>query len=57
MDAGADDSRDRLSTYEASCSLSPSQLAGQPSSNSGRQGRFGNLGYQCVMGHCIKGSL
>ena len=55
-DAGADDSRARLGTSEASCSLSPSQVAGQPSSDGGRQRRSGNLGYQCVMRHCIKGS-
>ena len=55
-DAGADDSRARHGTSEASCSLSPSQVAGQPSSDGGWQGRSGNLGYQCVMRHCIKGS-
>ena len=50
------DSRARLGTSEASCSLSPSQVAGQPSSNGGRQGRrSGNLGYQRVMRYCIKG--
>ena len=32
-DAAADDSRARLGTSEASCSLSPSQVAGQPSSD------------------------
>ena len=51
-----DDSRARLDTSEASCSLSPSKIAGQPSSDGGRQGRSGNLGYQYVMRHCIKGS-
>ena len=49
-----DYSRARLGTTEASCSLSPSQVAGQPSTDGGRQGRSGNLGYQCVMRHCIK---
>ena len=48
-DAGADDSRAQLGTSEASCSLSPSQVAGQPSSDGGRQGRSNNLGYQCIM--------
>ena len=47
----------RIGTSEASCSLSPSQVvAGQPSSDGGRQGRSDNLGYQCIMGYCIKGS-
>ena len=41
---GADDSRARLGTSEASCRLSPSYVAGQSSSNGGRQGRSGNLG-------------
>ena len=50
------DSRVRLGTSEASCSLSPSQVAGQPSSDGVRQGRSDNLGYQYVMRHCIKGS-
>ena len=50
------DSRTRLDTSEARCSLSPSQVAGQSSSDGGRQGRSGNLGYQYVMRHCIKGS-
>ena len=54
--AGADDYRDRLGTSEASCSLSPSQVAGQPSRDGGRQGRSNNLGYQCIMRHCIEGS-
>ena len=45
----------RLESLEP-CSLSPSQVAGQPSSDGGRQGRTGNLGYQCIMRHCIKGS-
>ena len=49
-----DDSRARLGTSEASCSLSPSQVAGQPSSDGGRQGRSDNPGYQCIMRHCIK---
>ena len=31
MDAGEDDSRARLGTSESSCSVSPSQIAGQPS--------------------------
>ena len=56
MDAGADDSRARLGTSEASCILSPSQVAGQPSSDDGRQGQSVNLGYQCTMRYCIKGS-
>ena len=51
-----DDSRARLGTSEASCSLSPSQVAGQPSSDGGRQGLSGNLGNQCIMRYCIKGS-
>ena len=51
-----DDSRARLGTSEDSCSLSPSQVAGQPSSDGGRQGQSNNLGYQCIMRHCIKGS-
>ena len=50
-----DDSRAQLTTSEASYSWSPSQVAGQPSSNGGLQGQSGNIGYQCVMGHCIKG--
>ena len=45
-----------LGPLKASCSLSPSQVAGQPSSAGGRQERSGNLGYQYVMRHCIKGS-
>ena len=53
-DAGADDSGARLGTFEASCSMSPSQVAGQPSSDGARKGRSGNLGNQCVMRHCIK---
>ena len=55
-DAGADDSRARLGTSEASCSLFPYQVGGQPSSDGGRQGRSDNLGYQCIMRHCIQGS-
>ena len=55
-DAGTNDSRARLDASEASCSLSPSQIAGHPSSDDGRQGGSGNLGYQYVMRHCIKGS-
>ena len=55
-DAGADDSRARLGTSEASCRLSPSQVAGQPLSDGGRHGRSDNLGYQCIMRHCTKGS-
>ena len=51
------DSRARLGISEASCIVSPSQVAGQPSSDGGRQGRSGNLGYQYVMKHCIKGRL
>ena len=38
------------------CTLSPSQVAGQSSSDGGRQGQSGNLGYRYVMRHCIKGS-
>ena len=37
-DAGADNSRARPGTSEASYRLSPSQVAGQPSSDGGRQG-------------------
>ena len=48
--------RARLGTSEASCILSPSHVAGQSSSDGGRQGRSGNLGYQYVMRNCIKGS-
>ena len=55
-DGGADDSCARLGTSESSCSLYPSQVAGQPSSDGGRQGRSDNLGYQCIMRHCITGS-
>ena len=51
-----DDSLAPLGTSEASCSLSPSQVAGQPLSDGGRQGRSGNPGYQYVMRHCIEGS-
>ena len=36
------------------CSLSPSQVAGQPSSDGGRQGQSDSLGYQCITRHCIK---
>ena len=36
--------------------LSPSQVAGQPSSDDRRQGRSDNLRYQCIMRRCIKGS-
>ena len=53
-DTGAEDSGAPLDTSEASCSLSPSQIVGQPSSDVGRQGESGNLGYQYVMRHCIK---
>ena len=56
MDAGAENYRAGHGTSEASCSLSPSQVAGQQSSDGGRQGRSGNRGYQFVMRHCIKGS-
>ena len=56
MEAGADGSCARLGTSEASCSLSPSQVAGQPSSDGGWQERSDNLGYQCIMKHGIKGS-
>ena len=52
QDAGADDSRVRLDI--SSCSLSPFQVAGHPSSNVGRQERSRNLEYQYVMSHCIK---
>ena len=38
-------------TSEASRSLSPSQVAGQPSSDGRRQGPSGNLGYQYGMRH------
>ena len=55
-DAGADDSRAVLDTPEASCSLSPSQTAGQPSSDGGRHVRPGNVEYHYVTRHCIKGS-
>ena len=51
-----DDSRAQLGISEASRSFSPSQVAGQPSSDGGRQGRSDNLGYQCIMRHCIKSS-
>ena len=51
-----DDSCAQLDTSQASCSLSPSYVAGQPLSDGGWEGRSGNLGYQCVMRHCIKGS-
>ena len=51
-----DDSRARLGTSEASCSLSPSLVVGQPWSDGGRQGRSVNIRYQCIMRHCIKGS-
>ena len=37
MDAGADDSRAQLDTSEASSSLSPSYVAGQPSNDGERQ--------------------
>ena len=47
-------SRALLGISEAGCSLSPSQVAGQPSSNGGRKGRSGNFAYQRVMRHCIK---
>ena len=33
-----------------------SQVVGQPSADGGRQERSSNLGYQCVMKHCIKES-
>ena len=56
MDTRAYDSRDRLHSSEASCSLSPSLVAGQSSSVGGRQGRSDNLGYMYGMGYCIKGS-
>ena len=56
LEGGADDSHARLGTSEASCSLSSSHVVGHPSSDGGRQGRPGNLGYQYVMRHCIKGS-
>ena len=46
----------RLDTSEASCSLTPSQVAGQPSSDGGWHGRSVNLAYQYVMRHCIKDS-
>ena len=49
-----DHSRDRLDTSEVSCSSSPSQVAGQSSSDGARQGRSDNLGYQYVMRHYIK---
>ena len=51
-----DDIRAQLDTSETSCSLFSSYVAGQPLSDGGRQGRSANLGYQCVMSHCIKGS-
>ena len=42
--------------YPFGRSVCPSQIAGQPSRDGGRLGRSGNLGYQYVMIHCIKGS-
>ena len=56
-----DDSRARLDTSETRCSLSPFQIAGQPSSDDKyyihKYADYNhNLGYQCVMRHCIKDS-